>query len=89
MSTGALKDDSSEQDSVKMAAAQVADAESASPEQIFHLSRFSSPEDLYNHALSILSTVTSHQELIYKDVPPAWAQTILDQLDTRFEGTFR
>ncbi|GAD93919.1 hypothetical protein AOR_1_330174 [Paecilomyces variotii No. 5] len=73
----------------KLPAAQVADAESRTLEQIFSVSMFASPEDLYKHALNILSTATSHQELVYKNVPPAWAQTILDRLDNRFEGRFR
>ncbi|KAJ9191511.1 hypothetical protein DTO164E3_6896 [Paecilomyces variotii] len=73
----------------QVADAQVAGAETGTPELIFSSSMFSSPEDLYKHALRILSTVTSHEELIYKHILPAWAQTILDQLDDRFEGTFR
>ncbi|GAD91943.1 conserved hypothetical protein [Paecilomyces variotii No. 5] len=48
-----------------------------------------SPDDLYNHALEILSNATLHQELIYKDVPPPWAHTVLDRLDEEFEGRFR
>jgi hypothetical protein len=30
----------------------------------------SSPEDLYQHAREVLSAVTSHQGLIYKNIPP-------------------
>jgi hypothetical protein len=63
--------------------------ESRTVEQIFPFSMFSSPDDLYKHALEILSTVTFHQELIYKNIPPDWAQTVLDQLDSYFEGSFR
>lgn len=63
--------------------------ESHTSEQIFPVSMFSSPDDLYRHALEILSNVMFHQELIYKDVPPAWAQTVLDRLDEEFEGRFR
>ncbi|GFF34459.1 uncharacterized membrane protein YFL054C [Aspergillus udagawae] len=51
-------------------AAQVADAESRTPEQTFSVSMFSSPEDLYQHAREVLSAVTSHQGLIYKNIPP-------------------
>ena len=70
-------------------ASQIADAESCTPEQIFSFSIFSSPDDLYEHTLAILSTVTSDQELIYKDVPPLWAQTILNRLESRSKGSFR
>ncbi|KAJ9292745.1 hypothetical protein DTO271G3_8444 [Paecilomyces variotii] len=70
-------------------ASQMADAESRTPEQILPFSMFSSPEDLYEHALAILSTVTPDQELVYKDVPPLVAQTVLDRLDSRSEGYFR
>ncbi|KAL1851144.1 hypothetical protein Plec18167_001914 [Paecilomyces lecythidis] len=68
--------------------AEIADIESHTSEQIFPLSMFSSADELYRHALEILSNVMFHQELIYKDIPPDWAQTVLDRLDEEFEGRF-
>lgn len=63
--------------------------ETHTPEEMFSLSMFSSPDDALQHAIEFLSTVASHQELVYKEVPPDWARPVLDRLDSEFEGRFR
>ena len=68
---------------------QVSDNRTSASEQIFSSSIFSIPRDLYEHALSILSTTTSHQDVIYEEIPPIWAQTVLDQLGSKFGNSFR
>ena len=57
------------------------------PERFFNEGDFSSQTAFHNHALDAILSATSHQEIIYKDVPPAWGESVVTFLDEEAENT--
>lgn len=57
------------------------------PERFFNAGDCSSQTAFHNHALDAILTATSHQEIIYKDVPPAWGESVVTFLDEKAENT--
>lgn len=59
------------------------------PERFFNAGDFSSQAVFHDHALDAILTTTSHYEIIYKDVPSAWGETVVAFLDEEAEHTNR
>lgn len=57
------------------------------PERFFNAGDFPSQAAFHDHALDAILTATSHREIIYKDVPPAWGESVVIFLDDEVEHT--
>lgn len=57
------------------------------PERFFNAGDFSSQAAFHDHALDAILTATSHHEIIYKNVPPAWGESVVTFLDEEAEYT--
>ena len=57
------------------------------PERFFNAGDFSSQAAFHDHALDAMLTATSHQEIIYKNVPPAWGESVVTFLYEEAEHT--
>lgn len=55
------------------------------PEHFFNAKTFSSQTAFCDHVLDAIVTATSHQEIIYRDVLPVWAESVVVFLNEKAE----